>query len=219
VTEPKSSIVPAALAARKDNIVDRLTQAFADDVIDLDEFDRRTELVHQSSNDAALDSLVADLPTQVAVAPIAALVPARSASGNKISVIFGSVERDGEWSVPAKLQVRSIFSSCQLDFREARFTAAVTDIHLGATFANIEIIVPPNVAVEFDVGAVLGSAESKLEPHSNLPSDAPQLRFTGRTIFGSIEVSARRPGESKHTAAKRIKAQQRARANSQKLLR
>jgi hypothetical protein len=48
--------------------------------------------------------------------------------------------------------------------------------------------VPPDLRVESEVDAVLGSAEVRREIASTTSPDAPTVRITGTTLLGSIEI-------------------------------
>src|SRR5919198_456861 len=54
--------------------------------------------------------------------------------------------------------------------------------------AIVEIRVPPDLRVESDVEALLGSAEVHREVTSTTSPDAPTVRITGSTFLGSIEI-------------------------------
>jgi len=54
--------------------------------------------------------------------------------------------------------------------------------------ANVEIIVPPDLRVESEVDAVLGSAEVQRQIASTTSPDAPTVRITGSAFLGSIEI-------------------------------
>ena len=117
---------------------------------------------------------------------------------------FGSVERRGAWVVPGELAVSSVFGSTVIDFREARFSAQriVLDAHV--VFGSLEIIVPPQLAVEADGSGIFGSIESHGGAAVADP-DRPLLHVRGTAVFGSIEITTRLPGESAGDARRRRK--------------
>jgi len=55
-------------------------------------------------------------------------------------------------------------------------------------FGSIEIIVPPNLAVESAGASILGSFEGIQRVPRDPDPDLPILRVQGRAILGSIEV-------------------------------
>ena len=184
--------------ALRDRIIERLSTGFADGAIDTDEFERRVTVVHRSESAAEIEALVHDLPPgKTPPAPVTrALVPAAQARPHARTVsVFGSVTRRGNWTVPRKLEVRAIFGSVELDFREAQLPAGVIELHVRSTFGSIEITVPPHLAIEAEGSAIFGSFDHVSRVPGQAAPDAPVLRVIGTSIFGSVEIHMRLPGE------------------------
>ena len=133
-----------------------------------------------------------------------ALAPADAAEPKRVAAIFSSVERRGAWVVPPKLKASAVFGAVVLDFREASFQPGVTELEVRALFGALEILVPPELAVECDGSAVLASWEGQGATAVADP-DRPLLRVTGRAVLGSVEVHTRLPGESHRDARRRQK--------------
>jgi hypothetical protein len=200
---------PVALALQREQIVKQLTDAFAADVIDMDEFDRRLDLAHQANEDTALMHLVQDLPQTVGSAAQESSI-GESDSRRKMWVVLSSVSKDGPWQVPPQMEVKSVFGATVLDFRQAHFESPRTQLQLNLTFGNIEIIVPPWLAVELGVTAIMGSVERKGGSETApVAANAVRLLICGRAIFSSVEVLVRLPGESYRDAKRRLKAERR----------
>src|SRR5262245_293038 len=141
---PDTAPPPASLVAlrdRRESAIQLLADGFAADLLTVEQFDDRVARAHAATAVAELDALVADLEPQrpapsTALGPLAldaSLVPARK----KLRSIFASVEKHGPWVVPDALAVSAVFGNAVLDFREARFTAAVTEIHARVVCANL----------------------------------------------------------------------------------
>ena len=195
---PPGSLV--ALRERREALIQVLTDSFATDVIDLEEFEARLGRAHAAGTVAELDALGADLAARPGGASSTALAPlsvdtslARAAAPARVRALFGNVERRGPWVVPATLEARATFGNVELDFREARFSAAVTELDARAVFGNLELIVPPQLAVQCEGSSVFGNVES--HGSNALPDpDRPLLRVIGRAVFGNIEIHTRLPG-------------------------
>jgi hypothetical protein len=189
------------LRRRREEAIDDLTEAFADDTIEMAEFERRLAEAQRAENPESLDSVMTgikrrsigpDMTTAVAVVPKTA-PPGSVAKSKLVLSLFGSNERRGVWKVPEHLVTRSIFGSTVLDLREAIFAAGVTEIVVGAVFGSIEIIVPPQLAVEIDGIAIFGSFENvERSPVTPDPS-VPLVRVRGSAVFGTVEVETRLP--------------------------
>ena len=203
---PPSSLV--ALRDRREAAIQRLADGFASDLLTIEQFDERVARAHGAATVAELDALVADLPASPA-ATSTALVPlsvdaalSSQAAKKRVVAFFGSVERRGAWIAPAEISVSAVFGSSVIDFREARFSSTTITLDVRAVFGSLEVIVPPQLAVECDGSSIFGSIESHGGGAVADP-DRPVLRIVGTALFGSIDVQTRLPGESSRDARRR----------------
>ena len=203
-----------ALRDRREQVIASLNEHFAADVLDVDEFDARVDAAHQAKTIAALERLVADLAPLPPTAPrpeTTALVvhdnPHRPAE-KSLSTIFGGTERRGPWLVPSKLKLRTWWGGSMLDFREADFGPGVTELQVSCVMGGVHIIVPPQLAVDVEVSAIMGGVD---ERHATGRPDPgrPILRITGLVMMGGLEIETRLPGESRRQARKRSRRERR----------
>jgi hypothetical protein len=190
------------LAEHRERVVDLLSTGFAADRLEVEEYERRVTLAHEAQSPAALDALVTDLvPTPGAlVATATALVPAKH-----LRVMFGSIERVGPWTVPSQLAARVVCGNITLDLRDAQLSP-VTTIEVNVTMGNVEILVPPGVAIEMDASPFLGNVEDHTEPGVGATS---LVRITGRVKLGNLEAVTLLRGETRREARWRKRAERR----------
>ena len=205
-----SSLV--ALRDRREAAIQQLADSFAADLLTIDQFDERVARAHGATTIAELDALVADLPPpagakSTALVPLT-VEPALTERPKRFRAWFGSLERHGAWVVPAELSVSPVFGSAVIDFREARFAAQTITLDAHVVFGTLEVIVPPQLAVECEGSSIFGSIES----HGGTVADPerPLLRIIGTALFGTIEVSTRLPGETAGDARKRRRHERKA---------
>jgi hypothetical protein len=199
-----------ALRDRREHVIARLSDAYAGDVVDIDELDRRLDLAHAASTVAELDALIADLaPSQassstalVPVGPLAIDDPTRPAE-KRLRVIMGNVERRGRWVVAREHTVRVLWGNVELDFREASIGPGVTTLRVRVIMGNLELILPPQLAVDVDVSSFAGSVEERHRAPSEPDPSRPLLRVVGEVYFGNLEIFTRLPGESARDARRR----------------
>jgi hypothetical protein len=209
---PPVSLV--ALRDRRAQVIAQLSDAFARDVLDMDEFERRLALAHRAESLIELDPLVGDLD---AVQPSAsqALVPARSAAPERVRdkqtvvAIMGGASRKGSWLPARKMRVITIMGGAELDFRDAVFAPGVTEVHVFSVFGGAQVIVPPTLAVEMEGIAIMGGFEQADRAPVSLDPDAPLLRVTGFAMMGGVSIETRLPGESERQARKRKRRERR----------
>lgn len=186
-----------ALRDRREQVIQRLTDAYATDLLEMSVFEDRLSRAHAAADLATLDALLADLPAPKSAAETAlatrprndAMVPA----GERVLAVFSSIERRGAWRPPRVMRVRAVLGTVELDFCDAQLDPGVTELHVRAVFGNIEITVPPQLAVTCEGAAIFGSFEHR---SGSVPDpDRPLLRIVGSAVFGSVEVRVRVPGD------------------------
>jgi predicted membrane protein len=98
------------------------------------------------------------------------------------------MRRDGDWILPRLFRIFAFWGNSEIDLTHALVGPGTSQIEIRCIMASVEIIVPPDLRVESEVDAVLGSAEVRREAASTTASDAPCVRITGSTFMGSIEI-------------------------------
>jgi Cell wall-active antibiotics response 4TMS YvqF/Domain of unknown function (DUF1707) len=207
---------PLALRDAREQAVAQLSDAFAHDLIEVDEFERRLTVAHRADTVSDVEKTVIDLR---AAAPSTALVPARTpplALANErqtasLLAIFGGVERHGPWTLPRRLQAFAIMGGIVLDFREALLLPGVTEIHVLALLGGAQIIVPPGLSVEVSGTAIMGGFGHVERIPQQLDPERPVLRVHGLAIMGGVAVETRLPGESEAEAHRRRRRDRRER--------
>jgi hypothetical protein len=99
--------------------------------------------------------------------------------------------------------MRVFWGNAELDFREASMGPGITVLDVRVTMANLEIILPPRLAIDVDVSSMLGNVEERHRAPAEPDPARPILRVTGSVFMGNVEVSTRLPGESNWDARRR----------------
>ncbi len=211
--KPTTNLV--ALRNAREQAIAQLSDAFAHDLIEVEEFERRVTLAHRASSVSEVVETVSDL---TAAAPSAALVPASARvpvlaserESHNLVAIFGGVERRGPWTLPRRLQAFAILGGIVLDFREALLLPGVTEIYVVALMGGAQLIVPPGLSVEVSGTAVMGGFGHVERIPVQLDPELPVLRVHGLAIMGGVAVETRLPGESETEAHRRRRHDRRA---------
>ncbi len=211
-----------ALAQARDDARERLTLAYANDLIDADELDQRLETLENAEQLPVVASLVADLapaPGAPAVSSVPATIEPQVIDGrisgppavidvpekSSTVAIFSGSRRAGSW-VPARYnRVLSVFGGVELDLRESPLPPGEIEINLVGAFTGVEILVPPGTRVQLECSTVFGGVEQQDGAETPTPGGTT-IRVTGLVIFGGVEIVERYPGESGWAARKRRKA-------------
>lgn len=225
-------------AETRQQVIDLLCEAFAEDRIPLEEFERRVESVHRMERVHEVRELLAQLDlatpeggvpapsTDSAMergggpVPAAAgargprhptVSPDRVAEQSVIVGILGGGGRSGRW-VPARTNwAVAVCAGLEIDFREAVMPPGVTELRVSAVWAGVEIIVPPDIRLECSVAGILGGVDHNETVDPTPDPDAPVLRVTGIALMGGVEVTTRYPGETGREAKRRRKGARRER--------
>lgn len=211
----ESGETPQPLGPTRQVTIDALCEHFANDVIPMEEFERRVELAHRAASVDDLKGLLRDLPggNLPAVASSGATAPAQqrrhrvtAAAHVKerefVLAIMGGASRKGAWTPARNNFAFALMGGTELDFREALLGPGVTDVQVFALMGGVDIVVPPGVNVESHGIGILGGFDHRgdLEQPSE---DAPTLRISGVALLGGVNISVRHPGESTREARRR----------------
>jgi hypothetical protein len=197
-----------ALRDAREQAIAQLSDAFAHDLIEVEEFERRVTLAHRSDSVTDVERTVSDL---VAPSPSVITVSATAArpllgseqETDKVLAIFSGVERRGTWTLPRHLQAFAILGGIVLDFREALLLPGVTELQIVAVMGGVELIVPPGLSVEVSGTAIMGGFGHVERVPTQLDPDRPVLRVRGLAMMGGVAVETRLPGESEREAHRR----------------
>jgi hypothetical protein len=217
------------MAAESNNLValerarvsarERLGDGYANDLLDADELDRRLDALEHAATASEIAVLVDDLAAPIAVqdvpgADCVALVPIDTvALTGSIRAIFAETKRAGPWTPARSTAVAAVFASVRLDLREAQLAAGVTAFEVNVVVGELEVIVPPGLAVDVECNALFGEIDQD-ESLAGAPTGAARIRITGRVWFGSVTIREQLVGESKSEARKRRKAERKRLAGS-----
>jgi hypothetical protein len=141
-----------------------------------------------------VDELMSDrAPYNPASYPLAP----QEARGGVVSFL-SSTEREGRWELPRHFRALAVLGNVELDLRDAVIGIGVSVIEAVAVMGNIEITVPPDVAVESDGDSLLGSFVVKYKPRgiAAAATGLRTLRITGTAYASSVEIIVKGPDES-----------------------
>ncbi len=231
---------PAGAATRQ-KAIDALCEAFAEDRIPVDEFERRVELAHRAETTQELRALLAGLPAAAVPAPVAleaddvgdavelaapttyltrrpTQAPGQVRSTSFIAGILGGGARQGAWYPARTNYAMGFMGGFSLDLREAPLPPGVTEIKLLCVWGGGEIIVPPDVTVDVSILGILGGFDYDHAVPGTLDPDAPVVRITGVCLMGGAEISVRYAGESSKDAKRRRREEKKRRKQALKRL-
>ena len=213
--------MPERMRPKREATIDRLREHYAQDDLEIDEFEQRVDDALRATSIADLEKLVSDLPTlpppqtlpQVAPDPgLPGLVPPDRVRQIGFTMAFlGGSGRKGRWIPPRRLFSVFYLGGGELDFRDVLFVHAVTDIYVVAFLGGLNVIVPPGYAVEINGIPFLGGYGCSDDVGVGAGPSSPLISIRGIFFLGGGGVEMRYPGESEKEAKERRKAEKQAR--------
>ena len=204
--------------------IDALCEHFANDVMSVEEFERRVESAHNATTAAELRGLLQDLPgaSNLPSAPGSPGSPAHTrdyviTTRDQVRersfavAVMGGTRRAGRWSPARSNHVIAIMGGAEIDFREAVMGPGVTEVQIFTLWGGVEVIVPPGMNVESHGIGIMGGFEHA--PDRMPDPNAPTLRVTGLALMGGVEITVRHAGESARDARRRRRQERRDKAH------
>jgi len=225
---PSPALLPREL---REKTQDLLCEAFAEDHLRIEEFERRLDRANAATSVADLRALLKDLPVpaetggrkretglpggsearDVLVHSRHPTLPSTQVREQSfVMAVMGGARRAGAW-IPARANwVVCALGGAEIDLREAPMPPGTTHVRVYAVFGGAEIIVPPDVRVECSGMGLMGGFDEDLTVQPTIDPDAPLVRVDGLAVMGGIAVTVRYPGESKKEARRRKRAARKA---------
>ena len=191
--DPPSSPALRASDADRDRVIELLRAAVADGRLDSGEFDERLDAALGARTLDALAPLTADLvavPGRAgAVAlPLAATPAEPAAELLTITGKHGTVRRDGRWTLPRRLALRTAWCDVLLDLTSAVRSGPELFIDLRVRGGHVELVLAPGMVVDANG---LTAKHSRLAISRDAGDNAPetlQVHLVGRMKHGRIDT-------------------------------
>ncbi|MFB9831342.1 DUF1707 SHOCT-like domain-containing protein [Actinoallomurus acaciae] len=187
--DPPSSPALRASDADRDRVIELLRAAVADGRLDPVEFDERLDAALAARTIDALAPLTADL---IAASGGGALKPPL-ADVLTIKEKHGTVRRDGRWTLPHRLALRTAWCDVVLDLTSAVRSGPELVIELRVRGGNVELVLAPGMVVDANE---LSARHSRLAISRDAGEDTPEtlhVRLTGRIRHGRIDARWQAP--------------------------
>jgi hypothetical protein len=176
--------------ADRDRVIELLRAAVADGRLDPAEFDERLDAALAARTIDALAPLTTDLiavPGSGRLAlPLAGTLAEPAAERLTINEKHGSVRRDGRWTLPHRLALRTAWCDVMLDLTRAVRSGPELIIELRVRGGNVELVLAPGMVVDANG---LSVRHSKLAISRDAGDNTPEtlhIHLTGRMKHARI---------------------------------
>ncbi len=201
-TDPPSSSELRASDADRDRVIEVLRAAVADGRLNPAEFGERLDAALAARTIAALAPLTADLIVAPGSGGALTLPPAGTPAEPAAELLtirarHGSVRRDGRWTLPHRLALRTAWCDVMLDLTSAVRSGPELVIELRVRGGDVELVLAPGMVVDANELAV---RYTELAISRDAGDSTPQtlcVRLAGRMRHGRISTRwlAPRPGD------------------------
>jgi hypothetical protein len=189
--DPPSSSALRASDADRDGVIELLRAAVADGRLDQAEFDERLDAALAARTIDALAPLTADLiaapGSDGSLALPRAGTPAEPAAELlTINERHGSVRRDGRWTLPRRLALRTAWCDVTLDLTRAVRSGPELVIDLRVRGGDVELVLAPGMVVDANE---LSVRYTELAISRDAGDNTPEtlcVRLVGRMKHGRI---------------------------------
>ena len=188
--DPPSPALRASDADR-DRVIDVLRAAVADGRLDRAEFDERLDAALAARTSDVLAPLTADLIAApgsggALTLPLAETPAQPAAELLTINERHGSVRRDGRWTLPRRLALRTVWCDVLLDLTSAVRSGPELVIELRVRGGDVELVLAPGMVVDANE---LSVRYTKLAISRDAGDNTPEtlrVRLVGRMKHGRI---------------------------------
>ncbi|MFI7136036.1 DUF1707 domain-containing protein [Nonomuraea sp. NPDC050153] len=196
--DPSSSPALRASDAERDRIIELLHAAVADGRLDAVEFDERLNAALAARTVDELAPLIADLiavpGSDGALALPFAGPPAEPAAELlTIKERHGLVRRDGRWTLPHRLALRTVWCDVMLDLTSAVRSASELVIELRVNGGNVELVLAPGMVVNANELSVRHSTAAISRDAGDNTPETLHVRLVGRMRHGRLDTRWQAP--------------------------
>ena len=181
----------------RNNVIERLEHSFAQNLLDIDVYEKRMKIAVNTASKRELLSLIEDLPVPTETNK-------QSSSFDRILLNLGEIKdydvtlallsgatRKGLWYPPKRMKVVAIMGGVDLDYSQAQIPPGVSNIDIFALMGGVNIFVPEGVNVEVTGIPIMGGIDNRAASSGKL--GAPTIKVNAITLMGGLDIKVKRP--------------------------
>jgi hypothetical protein len=187
--DPPGSPALRASDADRERVTELLRAAVADGRLDPAEFHERLDAALAARTTDALAPLTTDLTAAPCSGGALALPPAgRAPKRLTIKERHGTVRRDGRWTLPRRLALRTAWSDVMLDLTRAVPSGPELVIEMRVSGGCVELVLAPGMTVDANELRVRYGELAISRGAGDSTPEALHVRLAGRMRHGRVEA-------------------------------
>ncbi len=191
--DPPSPPALRASDADRDRVIDVLRAAVGDGRLDPAEFDERLDAALAARTMEALAPLTADLiagpgSRGALTLPLAGTPAEPAAELLTINERHGTVRREGRWTLPHRLALRTVWCNVMLDLTSAVRSGPELIIEMRVRGGDVELVLAPGMVVDANELAVRYTTLAISRDAGDNTPETLLIRLVGRIRHGRIDT-------------------------------
>lgn len=172
----------------RDRVILSLQNAYAHDLIEEHEFEKRLDEATNTNNHTALMELIKDVPliSEEETDHNYSINRERVNESATVLTLLSATERKGVWRPPKRLTVFNFMGGTELDFTSALMAPGTTQISITCIMGGIEITIPEGINVEVHGVPIMGGIENRAT--GTYDRNAPTLKIKAFVLMGGLEI-------------------------------
>ncbi|MEJ2665156.1 MAG: LiaF-related protein [Spirochaetia bacterium] len=171
-----------------------LAEAFARDLITMEELEKRLHLVQEAQSNGEISGYLADLPRDL-LDPVraedyadTAIAGAQKSEKKYLTVLSKNVLR-GKQLQRKSINAKVILGEQILDYSKTVLEPGRYYVELKTVLGETKIFVPPEYAVTTEIRNVMSEIRDLTDKEPDAAT--PEIIFTGKVILGSVKIKER----------------------------
>ena len=181
----------------RNNVIERLEHSFAQNLLDIDIYEKRMEIAVNTASKRELLSLIEDLPAITETNKQSSFLDGILLNLGEIKdydftlAFMSGANRKGLWYPPKRMKVVAIMGGVDLDYSQAQIPPGVSTIDVFALMGGVDIFVPEGVNVEVTGIPIMGGIDNRATSYAR--PGAPTIKVNVITLMGGLDIKVKRP--------------------------
>lgn len=185
---------PAGLEERRQLALDRLTEAYAQDLITMDGYERRVSAIQRAAEAWEIDGAVADLPAvrsrgQGTSGSLRNRIDSRLRGEDNITCVMGNRNLQGDWLQGDRVNVFAFMGSTRIDLRDTVLPPGRLKLDAFCLMGDIKVVVPEGLPVKMNALPIMANSQVDRSVDRRVDRNAPWLDIEGLAFMGNIVVT------------------------------
>lgn len=183
------------LPQKREEAVTLLNHCYAKNLLELDEFENRLELVEKAKTLDELDDILSDIPDELKKIAANRETPVSDMREHEdFRCTFSYKTVSFPKLCAKKLDIKARFGSVVMDYHRQQLPAGVLDVRLDAKLTNFYITLPPDARIETDVDERFSNIYEGRSLAKAINPPRTIIRLKGKIGFSSIYIEMKTPG-------------------------